>query len=41
LFWLPAGLELVVIVGDFFDILEDPPLADINIFGISGDKPLI
>ncbi|MEN8222000.1 MAG: amino acid permease [Acidobacteriota bacterium] len=33
---LPAGLELVVIIGDFFDILDDPPKADINIFGISG-----
>jgi len=33
---LPSELEMKVIVGDFFDILEDPPLADINIFGISG-----
>jgi len=33
---LPSGLELVVIIGDFFEILDDPPIADINIFGISG-----
>ncbi len=33
---LPAGLELKVIVGDFFDIIKNAPAADINIFGISG-----
>jgi len=33
---LPSGLDLRVIVGNFFDILENPPPADINIFGMSG-----
>ena len=33
---LPSQMELRVLVGDFYDIIEDPPAADINIFGISG-----
>ncbi len=33
---LPSGLELKVIVGNFFDIIKNAPAADINIFGISG-----
>ncbi len=34
---LPSGMELEVIVGDFFETLKDPKLAaDLNIFGISG-----
>jgi len=33
---LPSGLDLRVIVGNFFEILENPPPADINIFGMSG-----
>lgn len=35
---LPSGIELIVLVGNFFDILEkEAPEADINIFGISGE----
>ncbi|MEN8152564.1 MAG: amino acid permease [Acidobacteriota bacterium] len=37
---LPSGLEYKVIVGDFFNILENAPPADVNIFGISGKMDL-
>ncbi len=34
---LPSDTELVVLIGEFTDILDDPPKADINIFGMSGE----
>ncbi len=37
---LPSNIELKVIVGDFFDILDNPPSADINVFGISGEMDI-
>jgi len=38
---LPSNIELIVLVGDFFEILDkEAPSADINIFGISGKMDL-
>ncbi len=34
---LPRGTEILIPVGDFQKIVENAPLADLNIFGMSGD----